>query len=169
MRSTQRSDSKCQVVNSTVSSASSLLNTWTRILSQTEHNHRLILNPTWQGASQDIADIEQEVILKQRASERREVEEHMRREEKLRKTEEDEKRRKEAMTAPTTRTRASTRSRGRGTGRTVPTGSTTNTARSGSRNTSAPPRGRNNVSNSRRTTSGIGRGYAAGRGRGARE
>ena len=64
-----------QTVNNTVSATSQLLNTWTRILSQTEHNQRLILDPSWQGASQDIADIEEEAQSKQYAAEREEQEE----------------------------------------------------------------------------------------------
>jgi hypothetical protein len=63
-----------QSVNQTVNSASTLLNTWTRILSQTEHNQRLILNHAWQGASQDQADQEQEAYARQQATERRELE-----------------------------------------------------------------------------------------------
>ena len=65
---------RLQSVNQTVNSASTLLNTWTRILSQTEHNQRLILNHAWQGASQDRADQEQEAYARQQAAEQRELE-----------------------------------------------------------------------------------------------
>jgi DASH complex subunit Duo1 len=102
-----------QTVSRTVTSASTLLNTWTRILSQTEHNQRLILNPNWRGASQDLADIENEAVLKAQAAERRAAEEERRREEARRRAE-DEERQRQAGTA--TRVRGA-RSRGRGVGR----------------------------------------------------
>jgi len=60
----------------TIASASSLLTLWTRILSQTEHTSRLVLNPAWKGASQDQADAESEVV----AREARQREESRRRE-----------------------------------------------------------------------------------------
>lgn len=82
-----------QAVSRTVTNASSLLNTWTRILSQTEHNQRLILNPSWQGANTDIAEAENEMIARQQAAERLEMEEQNRREaEAARKAEEEERR-----------------------------------------------------------------------------
>ncbi|KAG9882768.1 hypothetical protein KCV02_g19796, partial [Aureobasidium melanogenum] len=67
-------------VNRTVHSASTLLDTWTRILSQTEHNQRLLLNPNWQGATQDLQDIENESFVRQQQAERRAAEEQARRE-----------------------------------------------------------------------------------------
>ncbi|RDW94522.1 hypothetical protein BP5796_00285 [Coleophoma crateriformis] len=85
-------------VSRTVTSASTLLNTWTRILSQTEHNQRLILNTNWQGASQDVIDMENETVLKAQAAERRAAEEERRREEAKRKAE-DEERQRQAGTA----------------------------------------------------------------------
>lgn len=101
-------------VAATVSNASNLLTTWTRILSQTEHNQRLILNSRWQGANQDIADGENEVILRRQEKERREAEEASREEARAREKEEEERRR---MTeGPTTQGR---RGRGRGVGRAV--------------------------------------------------
>ncbi|OAP63419.1 hypothetical protein AYL99_02646 [Fonsecaea erecta] len=78
IQSLHKAKSNMGTVNNTVSAASSLLNTWTKILSQTEHNQRLILDPSWQGASQDIADIEEEALEKQRAANRREAEEEER-------------------------------------------------------------------------------------------
>ncbi|RDW88904.1 hypothetical protein BP6252_00936 [Coleophoma cylindrospora] len=97
-------------VSRTVTSASTLLNTWTRILSQTEHNQRLILNTNWQGASQDVIDMENETVLKAQAAERRAAEEERRREEAKRKAE-DEERQRQAGTAV-----RGTRGRGRGRG-----------------------------------------------------
>ncbi|KAJ5577227.1 hypothetical protein N7535_004153 [Penicillium sp. DV-2018c] len=82
-----------ETVSRTVTSASTLLNTWTRILSQTEHNQRLILNPNWQGATQDVIDIENEAIQRQQAAERREQALQQQREAAARKAEEIEKRR----------------------------------------------------------------------------
>lgn len=77
-----------QNVSQTVDNASTLLNTWTRILSQTEHNQRLILNPNWKGSTQDMQDIEAEAAARQQALERRAAEEERRREEARRKAEE---------------------------------------------------------------------------------
>ncbi|KKK16317.1 hypothetical protein ARAM_001768 [Aspergillus rambellii] len=82
-----------QTVSRTVNSASTLLNTWTRILSQTEHNQRLILNSNWQGAVQDVADMENEELLKQQAAERRERELQQQREAAARKAEEEDRKR----------------------------------------------------------------------------
>ncbi|RMY85451.1 hypothetical protein D0861_06436 [Hortaea werneckii] len=80
-------------VQRTVENASTLLATWTRILSQTEHNQRLILNPQWQGATQDVEDIESEELRRQQESERKVMEEQRRKEEAQRRAEEEERRR----------------------------------------------------------------------------
>ncbi|RMY14708.1 hypothetical protein D0867_07063 [Hortaea werneckii] len=58
-------------VQRTVENASTLLATWTRILSQTEHNQRLILNPQWQGATQDVEDIESEELRRYGGAEKK--------------------------------------------------------------------------------------------------
>ncbi|KAK0707483.1 DASH complex subunit Duo1-domain-containing protein [Lasiosphaeris hirsuta] len=58
----ERAKGNMGTVSRTVENASTLLNTWTRILSQTEHNQRLILNPNWKGATDDLADMENETI-----------------------------------------------------------------------------------------------------------
>lgn len=103
-----------QTVSQTVGSSSILLDTWTRILSQTEHNQRLILNPSWQGATKDIADIENEALLKQQEAERRALEEQQRKEALAKKQEEEERKRAQASSAIRgTRgaTRTTTRSR----------------------------------------------------------
>lgn len=97
-------------VHRTVASASTLLATWTRILSQTEHNQRLILNPNWHGATQDVEDAENEGVLRQQEAERRVAEEQRRREEVARRAEEEERRR--AVGTPTAR--GSGKGRGRG-------------------------------------------------------
>ncbi|EXJ83027.1 hypothetical protein A1O3_06844 [Capronia epimyces CBS 606.96] len=151
-------------VNDTVNAASTLLNTWTRILSQTEHNQRLILDPSWRGASQDIADIEEEISEKQRAADRREIEEE---EEKrlaaARQAEADEKRKAESQTK---QAKAPARSGSRiGTtarGTKAPTPSYVQMGGSSNNTNTVSKRG---TSSSRRSTSGIGRGVA---GRGAR-
>ncbi|CAL3970881.1 hypothetical protein PZA11_007290 [Diplocarpon coronariae] len=97
-------------VSRTVTSASTLLNTWTRILSQTEHNQRLILNPNWQGASQDVADMENEVVMKAQAAERRAAEEERSREDARRRAEDEERQRQAGTTVRGARGRG--RSRG---------------------------------------------------------
>lgn len=84
-------------VHTTVNNASTLLATWTRILSQTEHNQRLILNPNWQGASQDLEDLENADLRRQQEAERRAMEEQRRREEALRKAEEEERKKAAAI------------------------------------------------------------------------
>ncbi|GAB1730887.1 hypothetical protein NU195Hw_g1986t1 [Hortaea werneckii] len=86
-------------VQRTVENASTLLATWTRILSQTEHNQRLILNPQWQGATQDVEDIESEELRRQQESERKVMEEQRRKEEAQRRAEEEERRRTVAPSA----------------------------------------------------------------------
>ena len=109
-----KAKSNMETISATVSNASTLLSTWTRILSQTEHNQRLILNPRWQGASQDIVDGENEVLLRRQENEIREVEEAKREEARLRENEEEERRR--LTQGPTTK---GPRGRGRGGGRGV--------------------------------------------------
>ena len=151
-----------QSVNTTVGAASSLLNTWTRILSQTEHNQRLILNRSWQGASQDIADVEQEARARQQAMERREIEEQQRREAAARKAEEDERRRTEAALKSS---RGTSRGRVRGTSR---GGSTASSASDyvGVGGQASSRGGRGASTTARRTTTGIGRGIGSVRSRG---
>ncbi|KAF2196209.1 hypothetical protein GQ43DRAFT_427072 [Delitschia confertaspora ATCC 74209] len=108
VESLEKAKNNMDTVSRTVHNASTLLQTWTRILSQTEHNQRLILNPQWQGSSQDQIDIQNEEIQRQHAAERREAEERARQAAAARKAEE-ERRRAEAVSKP------STRGRGRGT------------------------------------------------------
>ncbi|PGH30594.1 hypothetical protein GX50_06632 [[Emmonsia] crescens] len=126
--SLDRAKGNMENVSRTVTSASTLLNTWTRILAQTEQNQRLILNPSWQGASQDIADIENESILRQQEAERREMELQQRREALARKAEEEE--RKRAATAASRGSRGPTRGRSRVLGRTPSAASSYNGTRS---------------------------------------
>ncbi|KAL8923961.1 MAG: hypothetical protein Q9172_002888 [Xanthocarpia lactea] len=95
VNSLERAQGNMDTVSRTVNDASTLLNTWTRILSQTEHNQRLILDPSWHGATQDMADMENESLLKQQEKERRELEEMQRREAKARKVEEDDRKKLE--------------------------------------------------------------------------
>ncbi|KAI5310082.1 hypothetical protein KEM55_001801 [Ascosphaera atra] len=106
LESLERAKSNMGTVSRTVDSASTLLNTWTRILAQTEKNQRLILNPNWQGASQDIADIQQEEMQRRREAEMREREEQERREALARKAEEDRKKAEAAASRGTRRTEA---------------------------------------------------------------
>ncbi|KAK4164501.1 DASH complex subunit Duo1-domain-containing protein [Cladorrhinum sp. PSN259] len=114
----ERAKGNMGTVSKTVDNASTLLNTWTRILSQTEHNQRLILNPNWNGATQDLLDIDAEALAKQQEVERRAVEAERRREEARRRAEEEERKRAAgASTASSSTTRGRgglTRGRARG-------------------------------------------------------
>ncbi|KAK4190781.1 DASH complex subunit Duo1-domain-containing protein [Podospora australis] len=101
----ERAKGNMGTVSKTVDNASTLLNTWTRILSQTEHNQRLILNPNWNGASQDLQDIENEALQKQQEAERRAAELERRREEARRKAEEEERKRQAGTSTATSSTR----------------------------------------------------------------
>ncbi|KAL4873427.1 DASH complex subunit Duo1-domain-containing protein [Aspergillus spectabilis] len=162
--SLDRAKGNMENVSRTVNSASTLLNTWTRILSQTEHNQRVILNPNWQGASQDVADMENEELLKQQAAERRERELEQRREAAVRKAEEDE--RKRALSTGTRGTRVVSRGRVRsGLGRT-PSVSYSGTSTSGTRTTSTTSGTKSSTTGTRRPVSGIARGPGVTRGRG---
>ena len=149
-----------QTVNQTVGAASSLLNTWTRILSQTEHSQRLILDPTWQGASQDVADIEAEAVAKQYANQRKEAEEQQRRSQAAVRAEEEERRR---LAEGTKQQKTSLRVRGRVTSRGASTAPSGYFGADTSANTSTSGSGRGSGT-TRRPASGIGRGRARGRG-----
>ena len=147
-----------------MNSASTLLNTWTRILSQTEHNQRLILNPAWQGASQDQVDQEQEVYARQQAAERREIEEQRHKANAAKHAEDDERRRAEVATRDS---KPLKRGKGRTPGRATSTSqpATPGHVRMGGQGTRGGSRGVG--TGTRRTTTGIGRGIGSGRGRGA--
>jgi hypothetical protein len=142
-------------VHQTVSNASTLLATWTRILSQTEHNQRLVLNPSWQGATQDLEDQENEGARRQVEEQRRAQEEVRRREEEQRRREEEERR--QAM-APAVGTRGGTRGRG-----SVRGAASSGRGYTGVGGQTATSRGRGTTST--RGTSGVGR-TASTRGRG---
>lgn len=133
----------------------SLLNTWTRILSQTEHNQRLVLHPGWKGLTEDLAEQEAEALEKQRAAECKAAEEEQRREELRRRREEQETARRLAPSS--SRGMRGTRGLRTTRGRTV-----TRSGTSGSRLPDPPP-----TSSSRsRGTSGIVRGIGTTRTRG---
>ncbi|KZZ94484.1 DASH complex, subunit Duo1 [Ascosphaera apis ARSEF 7405] len=147
LSSLHRAKSNMSTVNQTVDSASTLLNTWTRILAQTEQNQRLILDPNWHGASEDIAAEEAEEIQRKQEAERRLREEQERREALARKAEEE--RRKTEAAAASKSTRGTTL-RGRTrigsripstysstTGRRAPTTTTTASSSSGVSGTSS--------------------------------
>lgn len=153
--SLQKAKDNMETVHRTVNSASTLLATWTRILSQTEHNQRLILNPNWHGATQDVEDMENETIIRQQEAERRAAEEQRRREEAQRRAEEEERRK--AAGTPTS-SRGTGRGRGRGVSGT--SSSTRNYVGVGGQT------GRGRGANPTRSGSGIGRGVSATRGRG---
>lgn len=166
--SLEKAKANMGTVNSTISHSQTLLQTWTRILSATEHNQRLILNPNWHGATQDLADIESEEVQKQAAAERRHAEEQARREEVARRAEEEERRK--AVVAQTRGRRGSSSygrvTRGRvanGSSRTGTGTSSTSSGYSAQTSTRGPTRG---IATGRTTGSGIGRGVR-GRARGA--
>ncbi|KAI5290535.1 hypothetical protein KEM54_001260 [Ascosphaera aggregata] len=102
LESLKRARSNMSTVSQTVDSASTLLNTWTRILAQTEQNQRLILDPNWHGASQDIADAEADELRRKQEAERRLKEEQERQAMLARQAEED-RRKAEAAASKTTR------------------------------------------------------------------
>ncbi|KAJ4363232.1 hypothetical protein N0V95_001135 [Ascochyta clinopodiicola] len=163
VESLQKAKDNMGTVSKTVQNASTLLQTWTRILSQTEHNQRLILNPQWQGATQDMADIEEEESHRKQAVERRAAEEQARREAAARKAEEERRRAEAGPPKP------ATRGRGRGT-RPRGASASTSTASSGYVGVGGQTgRGVGRSDSTRgRAGSGIGRGLRArGRGRGA--
>lgn len=151
-----------KTVNNTVGAASTLLDTWTRILSQTEHNQRLILDPAWRGASQDMADLEAEAQAKQQAALRREAEEQERKAAAARKADEEE--RKRAAEATKTQ-KTALRVRGRVTSRGATATARPASSGYGTTDTSMSSIGRGS-SSSRRPASGIGRGTRGTRGRG---
>jgi len=145
-----------QVVSNTVSNASTLLNTWTRILSQTEHNQRLILHPGWKGATEDLAEQEAEALERQRAAERRAAEEEQRREDLRRRREEEEEKRRLGAPTPSRGMRGASRTRTTSRGRVSSRGGTASHLSDNSRPGTA---------SSTRGTSGIGRGVGTTRGR----
>lgn len=150
-----RAKGNMENVHKTVNNASTLLATWTRILSQTEHNQRVILNPNFQGASQDLEDIENDVVRRQQEVERRAYEQQRRQEEAQRKAEEEERKR---AAAEATRTRA-------GLGRTKSTRGTTSSSRGYTGVGGQVGRGRGLTAGTRDTAS-YGRVSSATRGRG---
>ncbi|KAM0463056.1 hypothetical protein ACHAPV_003181 [Trichoderma viride] len=159
----QRAGGNMESVSKTVSNASTLLNTWTRILSQTEHNQRLILDPAWKGATDDLAEIEAEALRKQQAAARKAAEEEERKEELRRRREEDEQRRKLPASAAARGARGAPSGRGaRGArGRTrIATGSSRIATRSRFSSSNSA-----SASSSSRGTSGIGRGLGTTRSR----
>lgn len=122
-----------------------------RILSQTEHNQRLVLNPSWRGATQDLSDMENERLQRRQEKERKLVEEVQKREVTMRKAAEAEKRRDEIATGRNSR---GSTSKGRGIGH----------AATGGQSVRGIRRGGSTLSG--RASSGIGRGFS-GRSRGA--
>lgn len=158
VESLEKAKSNMEVVSATVTNASELLTTWTRNLSQTEHNQRLILNSKWQGASQDIADGENEEVLKRQEKERRDAEE-VRRAEAREGEKEEEERRRMTEAAPSKGQRGRARGTGRGMSRPGAGGYVGVGGQGGVRGTTSkgiPTPGRG---------SALGRGAARGRGR----
>ncbi|KAJ6105716.1 hypothetical protein N7512_009233 [Penicillium capsulatum] len=139
--SLDRANGNMETVSKTVTSASTLLNTWTRILSQTEHNQRLILDPNWHGATRDVAEMENETIQKQQAAERREQALQQQREAAARKAEEEERRRAQTTRGARGSSRGTVRSTGLGRTPSVRTGATRGSTTATRRPTSGIVRG----------------------------
>lgn len=122
LTSLTRARANMHTVHATVAQSSQLLDTWTRILSQTEYNQRLILDPAWQGASHDLTEAENAAATAQRDRERRQAEEVRRQaaaeEARQRRVEEEERRAAEAPKTPVRggASRRATAGRARGTG-----------------------------------------------------
>ncbi|KAJ8607782.1 hypothetical protein MRB53_040078 [Persea americana] len=65
-----KSKTNLQTMQGNMNSTKALLKTWSRILSQAEHNQRLLLDPHWQGATKDVEDIQNEELQQQQEAER---------------------------------------------------------------------------------------------------
>ncbi|KAH8146320.1 uncharacterized protein LAJ45_09763 [Morchella importuna] len=144
-----------ETVSQTVANANTLLDLWIRILSQTEHTQRLLLSGHWQGATQDLDDIEAEAVNKAQEAERRREAERERIAERERAAAEAEARRNaaEKKPPPTRGTRGLRR-----TARTTP--SVAGSSRGGSRIAAPPPMARGAPAS--RTTRGAGGGRGIG-------
>lgn len=92
IKSLDKATTNMDILQNSVTSASSLLSTWTKILSQTEHNQRLLLDPEWPGATQDMEDMENLSIMRQQAAARKAADDQARRDEAQRRLAEEEAR-----------------------------------------------------------------------------
>lgn len=126
------------------------------MLSQTEHNQRLILHPSWKGATEDMAEQEAEALRKQQAEIRKAAEEEERKQELRRRREEEEEKRRLGTATSTRASRGIAGSRGSVRGRTR--ASSIGRGASSSSTTAG-------ASSSSRGTSNIGRGFGTNRGR----
>ncbi|KAL2266091.1 hypothetical protein VTJ83DRAFT_5443 [Remersonia thermophila] len=162
----ERAKGNMNTVHKTVDNASTLLNTWTRILSQTEHNQRLILNPSWKGATQDLVEMEAEALQKQQEAERKAAEAERRREEARARAEEEERRRAAGTAGAGSSARGSGLGRGVTRGRVRGVSSRVGGATTGSSALHSADTTSSSTASSR-NASGIGRG-GFGYGRGAR-
>ncbi|KAJ2300045.1 hypothetical protein IWW54_006394 [Coemansia sp. RSA 2705] len=103
--------------NSNVSQTTQLLDIWVRVLSQTMHNQRFLLNEDWQGSSMDAAKLDgliQRDIQRQEAVERQAREAELKREQELAEAREREKQRAELALAAENANRLAARSRAGG-------------------------------------------------------
>lgn len=155
-RSLTAAKSNLKTMQTNMNSAKTLLKTWSSILSQAEHNQRLILDSRWQGATKDLEDLANDDLRRQAEAQRKIIEENARREAAQRKQEEETRKRE-----------ADEQRRARGTSR-------TRSVRGSSMGSAASTRGQSSTSSTRErggitrgTTSGIARGTTTrGRGRG---
>lgn len=90
--SLQHAQAGAHRLHSASASAGALLDAWTRILGQTEHTQRLLLNPEWKGASDDVLEREREEerARSEDERERRRIAEERERRERERRSREDE-------------------------------------------------------------------------------
>ncbi|KAG0632618.1 DASH complex subunit Duo1-domain-containing protein [Tuber brumale] len=144
--SLEKAKENMETVSTTVASANTLLDLWIRILSQTEHTQRLLLSGHWEGATQDLNDIEAEAAAKVQEAERRREEERERAAAREREAVAAEARRATAERKPT---RGARRAGGSGAGR---------SGSSGGSRIGAP------TSSSSSSGTGTGRGTRGGRG-----
>ena len=153
--SLEKAKANMQTVSATVNNASTLLTTWTRILSQTEHNQRLILNSNWHGASQDLVEIDNEESQRKADQERKVAEDEKRA--RQREVQKEEEERKRALESTKGGRGKSSKYTARGTTR---AGGYVGVGGQGG------ARGTTRGASAGRTSTGIGRGLGGSRGRG---
>ncbi|TGZ83107.1 hypothetical protein EX30DRAFT_394346 [Ascodesmis nigricans] len=66
-----KAEANMETVSQGVTNANNLLDLWIRILSQTEHNQRLLQSESWHGLTKDLADVEEEERQRKEEVERR--------------------------------------------------------------------------------------------------
>jgi len=151
--SLQVSRNNMQLVQNAVSNSSNLLDIWTKILSQTQHNQRLILHPAWKGSAHADEEAENDFTLQRQEAERLAAEKARKDEQAARLLAESQKPRPTTATSTNVRGGFTGRAKSSGYGqRSLPTRTTSATNKTESKPTAATNRARGAF------TSGIGRG-----------